>query len=319
MYLEEVYLFTGNEQVIKKNKIDRILENVDPKETDIIKYDLETISIQEVVTDCMTIPFLKQSKVVIVKNPHFLSSVKTSIKHDVKILIKYLKNPSSTTILMIDAVGINIDKNSELFKTLQKCAYIIDVKELDIIECKAWVKRSFAVNGTSIGDEALNLLIEYLNGDLVRMEQEIKKLSALRYNDRVTEQDIKNLVSKSYEDDIYALIKAVTQKDRVLIAEIYKRISESVTDVMSIMGLISKSFTDLYTTLKLLQAGYSQNDIANIFGIKPGRAYYLMKDAKQFKLETLESYVTEICELDYKIKNGLIDKNLGLEMFLLSL
>ena len=319
MYLEEVYLFTGNEQVIKKNKIDRILENVDPKETDIIKYDLETISIQEVVTDCMTIPFLKQSKVVIVKNPHFLSSVKTSIKHDVKILIKYLKNPSATTILMIDAVGINIDKNSELFKTLQKCAYIIDVKELDIIECKAWVKRSFAVNGTSIGDEALNLLIEYLNGDLVRMEQEIKKLSALRYNDRVTEQDIKNLVSKSYEDDIYALIKAVTQKDRVSIAEIYKRISESVTDVMSIMGLISKSFTDLYTTLKLLQAGYSQNDIANIFGIKPGRAYYLMKDAKQFKLETLESYVTEICELDYKIKNGLIDKNLGLEMFLLSL
>ena len=319
MYLEEVYLFTGNEQVIKKNKIDRILENVDPEETDIIKYDLETISIQEVVTDCMTIPFLKQSKVIIVKNPLFLSSVKTSIKHDVKTLIKYLKNPSSTTILMIDAVGVNVDKNSELFKTLQKCAYIIDVKELDIIECKAWVKRSFAVNGTSIGDEALNLLIEYLNGDLLRMEQEIQKLSALRYNDRVTEQDVKNLVAKSYEDDIYALIKAVTQKDRVLIAEIYKRISDSVTDVMSIMGLISKSFTDLYTTLKLLQAGYSQNDIANIFGIKPGRAYYLMKDAKQFKLETLENYVTEICDLDYKIKNGLIDKNLGLEMFLLSL
>lgn len=319
MYLEEVYLFTGNEQVIKKNKIDRILENVDPEETDIIKYDLETISIQEVVTDCMTIPFLKQNKVVIVKNPTFLASVKTPIKHDTKILIKYLKNPSSTTILMIDAVGINIDKNSELYKTLQKCAYIIDVKELDLIECKAWVKRSLAVNGASIGDEALNLLIEYLNGDLLRMEQEIAKLAGLRCNDRVTEQDIRNLVSKSYEDDIYTLIRAITQKDRIMIAQTYKRISESVTDVMSIMGLVSKSFTDLYTTLKLMQAGYNQNDIANIFGIKPGRAYYLMKDAKQFKLETLEGYVTEICELDYKIKNGLIDKNLGLEMFLLSL
>ena len=319
MYLEEVYLFTGNEQVIKKNKIERILENVDPKETDIIKYDLETISIQEVITDCMTIPFLKQSKVIIVKNPLFLASVKTSIKHDVKLLIKYLQNPNTTTVLMIDAVGINIDKNSEVYKNLQKYAYIIDVKELDIIECKAWVKRSFAVEGVSIGDEALNLLIEYLNGDLLRMEQEIKKLSALRCNDRITEQDIKNLVARNYEDDIYTLIKAITQKDRVMIAQIYQRISESVTDVMSIMGLISKSFTDLYTTLKFLQAGYSQNDIANVFGIKPGRAYYLMKDAKQFKLETLESYVNEIAELDYKIKNGLIDKNLGLEMFLLSI
>ncbi len=319
MYLEEVYLFTGNEQVIKKSKIDRILENLDSKETDIIKYDLDTISIQEVITDCMTIPFLKQTKVVIVKNPHFLTSIKTPIKHDIKVLIKYLQNPSDTTILMIDAVGINIDKNSELYKNLQKYAYIIDVKELDTIECKAWVKRSLALAGSSIQDEALNLLIEYLNGDLLRMEQEIQKLASLRCNDRVTEEDIKNLVSKNYEEDIFNLIKAVTNKDRQLIFEIYSNIKESVTDVMSLMGLISKSFTDLYTTLKLLEAGYSQNDIANIFNIKPGRAYYLMKDAKNFKLETLEQYVNEIAELDYKIKNGLIDKEFGLEMFLLSL
>ena len=36
MYLEEVYLFTGTEQVIKKSKMDRILENLKPEETDII-------------------------------------------------------------------------------------------------------------------------------------------------------------------------------------------------------------------------------------------------------------------------------------------
>ena len=83
MYLEDVYLFIGNEHVIKKNKIERILENVDPKTTDFIKYDLETISIQEVITDCMTIPFLKEKKVIIVKNPHFLASIKTPIKHQV--------------------------------------------------------------------------------------------------------------------------------------------------------------------------------------------------------------------------------------------
>ena len=62
MYLEEVYLFTGNEQVIKKNKMDRILTNLDPKETDIITYDAEITSIQEIVADAMTIPFLKKQK-----------------------------------------------------------------------------------------------------------------------------------------------------------------------------------------------------------------------------------------------------------------
>ena len=92
MYLEEVYLFTGTEQVIKKSKMDRILENLKPEETDIIKYDLDTISIQEVIADCMTIPFLKKNKVVIIKNPKFLQSQKTHIKHDITVLIKYLQN-----------------------------------------------------------------------------------------------------------------------------------------------------------------------------------------------------------------------------------
>lgn len=319
MYLEEVYLFTGIEQVIKKSKMDRILENVKPDETDIIKYDLDTISIQEVIADCMTIPFLKKNKVVIVKNPKFLQSQKTHIKHDTKVLIKYLQNPSETTILIVDAVGINIDKNSEIFKNFQKFSYIIDIKELDIIECKAWVKRSFAKENVTIGDEALNLLLEYLHGDLLRMEQEIDKLSSYKKNDRVTESDIKLLVSKNYDADIYNLIKAIIQKDRKQINEIYTNLVTTLNDVSSIMSLVSKSFMELYTTLKLLQSGYSQNDIANVFNIKSGRAYYLIKDAQTFSLATLEEYVNQIAKLDYQVKKGLIDKSFGFEMFLLSI
>lgn len=319
MYLEEVYLFTGNEQVIKKNKMDRILSNLNPKETDIVTYDAEITSIQEIVADCMTIPFLKAQKVIIIKNPVFLTNVKTSIKHDNKYLIKYLQNPSDTTILLIDAVGLNIDKNAEVYKVLQKTAYIIDIKELDEVECRAWVKRRLETEGTTIGEEALNLLIEYLHGDLLRMEQEIDKLASFRYHERVTEEDVKNLVSKNYDEDLYKLIKAIINKDRNQIIAIYQGISQSVTDVGSLMALITKSFIDLYTTSKMLEAGFTQQDIANVFGVKSGRAYYMMKDAQNLRLETLEEYVNAILKLDYQIKNGLIDKTFGLEMLLLSL
>ena len=132
MYLEEVYLFTGNEQVIKKTKMDRILENVKSQDTDIIRYDLDTISIQDVITDCMTIPFLKKSKVIIAKNPRFLTSGKSPIKHDVKPLIKYLQNPSNTTTLIIDAVGFNLDKNSEVYKNFQISVFIFQFPQRSI-------------------------------------------------------------------------------------------------------------------------------------------------------------------------------------------
>lgn len=319
MYLEELYLFTGTEQVIKKNKIDHILEQIDEEETDIIKYDLELTPIQDVITDCITIPFLKKNKVIICKNPIFLTNAKTNIKHDTKLLIKYLKNPSEQTTLIIDAVGVNIDRNSELFKTFQKCAYIIDVKSLDQIETKAWVKRNIELAGSSIQDEALNLLVEYLGDDLLRAEKEIEKLAQYRFNERITETDIKELVVKNYENDSFELIKALTSKNNRKVIEIYENLKLHTNNSQYILAIISKSISDLYTVKKLVDANFDQKDIADVMGIKPGKAYYLMKDAKEFKIDQLEYYLGEIEEVDYKIKQGLIDKNFGIDMLLLKL
>jgi len=319
MYLEELYLFCGTEQVIKKNKIDRLLENVNEEDTDIIKYDLELTPIQEVVTDCLTIPFLKKNKVIICKNPVFFTNAKSSVKHDVKPLIKYLVHPNDTTSLIIDAVGINIDKNTELYKSFQKYAYIIDVKDLDDVETKAWIKRNIELMGSSIGDEALNLLVDFLGDDLLRAEKEIEKLATLRKNDRITEKDIKELVARNYDNDAFLLIRAVISKNHAKVLEYYNNLASNINNTSFILNMISKNISDLYIAIKLDNAGYSQKDIGNILKVKPGRVYYMLKEAKELSVNTLENYINEIVKLDYRVKNGLIDKNFGLEMFLLKL
>ena len=317
--LEELYLFCGTEQVIKKNKMDRLLENVDEEETDIIKYDLELTPVQDVITDCLTIPFLKKNKVIICKNPVFFTNQRCNVKHDTKILMKYLEKPCSETTLIIDAVGVNIDKNTELFKTFQKYAYIVDVKDLDEIETKAWIKRSIEIQGSTIQDEALNLLVEYLGDDLLRAEQEIEKLVSYRPNDRISEADIRKLVVKGYDNDSFMLVKYLIQKNHQKVIELYNHLTKSIPNTSYILSMISKSITDLYIVLKLDGAGYSQKEIADILKVKPGKVYYMLKDAKGLSMASLEKYINEIVTLDYKIKNGLIDKSFGLEVFLLKI
>ena len=98
---------------------------------------------------------------------------------------------------------------------------------------------------------------------------------------------------------------------------IYNKLASNTKDVMGIISLISSTFRDLLTTSRLLKKGYSQNDIAKFYGISSGRAYYIVKDAKSFKLEDLEENVARLAELDFKIKSGQIDKNTGIELFLL--
>jgi large subunit ribosomal protein L6 len=67
MALEEVYLFTGTEEVRNRTKMERILQNVDQSKTSITRYDADFISIQDIIEDAITIPFLSDKKVIIVK------------------------------------------------------------------------------------------------------------------------------------------------------------------------------------------------------------------------------------------------------------
>ena len=49
MALEQIYLFTGTEEVRNRTKIDRVLQQIDQSKTSITRYDADFISIQYIV------------------------------------------------------------------------------------------------------------------------------------------------------------------------------------------------------------------------------------------------------------------------------
>lgn len=320
MAIEEIYLFTGTEEVRNRTKMERILSQLDANKTSITKYDADFISIGEIMEDAITIPFLADTKVIIVKNPRFLTKEPSPIKHDPSSLIKYLKNPSDTTVLMFDAVGHKLDEDLEVVKAFKKYAYIVDTQDLEPVEYRAWVKRLFVLNNVDINDDALTLLVDYVKKDSVRMEQEVNKLTNyVGLGNKVKEEDVKELVIPNVDDAVFLLIKAIVAKDKKQVIKIYNSLAGNTQDIMGIISMVSSTFVDLLSTAKLLQEGYKQGEIASLFKISNGRAYYLVNDAKTFKVETLEDYVVKLSKLDYQIKSGQIDKNLGMELILLNI
>ncbi len=320
MAIEEIYLFTGTEEVRNRTKMERILSSMDEAKTSVTKYDADFINISEIIEDAMTIPFLSDKKVIIVKNPRFLTKDASPIKHDTTTFVKYLKDPLDTTVLMIDAVGMELDSDNEAVKACKKYAYIVDTQELENVEYKAWVKRLFVLSGVDIKDDALNLIIEYVKKDSVRMEQEVNKLiSYVGKNEKVTFDDVKELVIPNIDDAVFLLIRALVAKDKKAAMKIYNSLANNTQDVMSVISIVSSTFVDLYKTAKLLKEGYKQGEIANLFKISNGRAYYLVNDAKNFSIDTLEEYILKLSTLDYQIKSGQVDKTLGVELLLLSM
>lgn len=315
-----IYLFTGTSEIFIKNRMNRIIQSFNKLDTTTIKYDMEVTSLSHVLEDAITVPFLEDLKIIILKNPKFLTKTNTTSKEDTKAFIKYLKNPIDTTILMIDATNTVIAQTNEIYKMLRNVAKIIDYPEPEEIELKGWIVRSFDSNNIDIKDDALNLLLEYIGDDQPRLATEIEKLTSyIGKGGTIRQSDIRLLVSKDVSNEVYHLIKAIIQKDLDQTYAIYSNLITHTKDALTIIALISNKFKELISTYKLLKYGYSQSDIAKFYNVTTGKAYYLVQEAKAFKLSDLEYYIEKLAELDYQIKSGKIDKNIGLELLLLKL
>lgn len=315
-----IYLFTGSSEIFIKNRIKRILQSYGKQTYTVIRYDMETTPLSVVINDAITVPLLEDLKVIILKNPIFLTKNKEDNLSELKEFIKYLKNPSESTVIMIDATDTKIHQANEVYKVLKNTALIINYDESQEIELKGWVKRSFVSNNVDIKDDALNLFMQYLNNNQIRMEQEIEKLSTYVGNGgTITTNEVKLLVNKDLSNEIFNLIKAIVDRNHEQVFTLYKELTANTKDVMGILAMISSTFVDYITIAKLMKAGHSQNDIAKFFNVSSGRAYYMVKNAKSFKMADLENYVNKLAILDYKIKSGQIDRTIGMDLLLIQI
>lgn len=315
-----IYLFTGTSEIFIKNRMNRIIQSFNKYEYTIIKYDMEITSLSTVLSDAITVPFLEELKIIILKNPKFLTKSATSTKDEIKAMLKYLKNPCDSTLLIIDATNTVINQSNEIYKMLKNVARIIDYPDPEEIELKGWIVRSFDANGIDIKDDALTLLLEYIGDDQARLSQEIDKLSSyVGKGGTIRKEDIKLLVPKNINNEIYLLIKAIINHDLALANQIYDNLITHTKDSLTIFSLISNKFKELLSTYRLLKYGYSQSDIAKFYNVSTGKAYYIVQEARAFKLSDLEFYIDKLAELDYQIKSGKLDKTIGLELLLLKL
>lgn len=315
--MENIYLFKGNEELIIHNKIETIIKNAKVPSFNKTTYDLEISSLNDAINDCLTIPFMSNKKIVIIKNPHFLEKGGVDSKTNIKLFQSYLKKPNLDCVLIIDATRIAIDEKSEIYRELEKAAEVSDTKELSDVEMQGWLRRQFQVNGIQIDADAIELFFDYVGTNLVRGKTEIDKLvNYLGERKTLNVDDIKKIVTDNGETDIFALTKAINIRDKALVNKIYNELIRNGFDQIQLMNMIYKSFRDIYTVLCLLNSGVNKNDIASAMGVTPGRAYYLMKDANNFGLETVKKTLYNLSELDYKIKTGQIDKATGMDLFL---
>ena len=312
-----IYLFIGEEYYLIRSRINKIIKDSNAGEYNATKYDLEEVNVSEAIQDAQTLPFMSDSKVVVIKNPIFLTSQKGDVSQNVNSFIKYLLNPAPTCTLIIDAFNLKLDERKDVVKKLKKVAIFKECKAMTNVEFKGWLRRKLEINGIKISNEAIDAFYERAGNNLENAENEADKLiSYVDLTKEVTTEDVLKLVIKEMDTNVFSLSNAIIAKDKEKSLNVYNDLLLSGQDPVTLLSLSSRALRESYLVQLLLQENYSQGEIAREMRVSNGKAYYLMKNAKSLVKENVEYFIHRFAELDYKIKRGMIDSKTGFEFLL---
>ena len=304
------YIIVCDDYLAINEYIDKICQDI-KVEYDKFDYDLDDDGLYSIVDELSTISLFDNLKVVVVKSIDKITNYSAKAFSD---LLSAMNNLESENILIMTSLKVLPD--NERISKLKKYSSLIDLR-LKKINLKEYIDRFIATNGFSIDENAVTLLLSY-NLELSELSNDLKKLMCYDFDSKkITEQDVKLLVSRPLDDNVYQLIEAVLDKN-------YRHIFSSLKDFKLqnmpssyIVSLLINKFQELYNTYILSKANMSQADIANVFHVSSGRAYYMLKNIKKLSLDKIKQNLELLNDLDYNIKSGKLDQNIGLELYLL--
>ncbi|PKK95007.1 MAG: DNA polymerase III subunit delta, partial [Tenericutes bacterium HGW-Tenericutes-5] len=257
---------------------------------------------------------------IVITNAKFLTGEQNINDSEADKLISFCEMKLDQTVMVIQVRSDNLDFKSKLVKYLTKNTiakkFPINDKGFDVYD---YVKKELAKHDLKIQSYALTQFINRANINMDNLNNELQKLIYFSYGMKEINADIVfQVVSREIEDNIFELVNAILEKNQEKIFKVYYDLVEHNVKSTQILSVISSKFLEILYTKSLLSIGYGKADIEKFFNYSSGRVYYMMKNASEVSYDALYENISNLEDLDYKIKSGKIDKDLGPQLYLLS-
>lgn len=313
------YVVHGEEQYQVRKAIDAIvLKEIGQRdELNTIVYDALQVDIDVILEEAQTIPFFTDRKCILVKNANFLSS-SNDTEINLERLEAYLQNPMESTVMILSGEFAKMDTRKKIVKKIGSLCKVSTCNKLDKDSLPAYLKEQLQKRQLHINNATFQTLCERLPYDIGVIQMELDKLEL--YGGDINEALIKQLVTRSLEEDVFALVNAVVEKNMKRVFQIWEDLQVLNKDPIYLIALIASQFHLLYQVkCAELQGLRKQDEIASQLGVHPYRVKLALPVCSRLSIDSILDVLQQLADLDQSIKAGRVDKTLGFELFLLKL
>ena len=324
--LPPILVLTGEDvgqfEWLKKDILKKI--GYDPSDLNYSYFDMKEASYAEVELDLVSLPFFADEKIVILDHLLDLTTAKKRnlTDEDLKQFENYLENPSESTRLVIFAEG-KLDSKRRLVKLLKRDAQIVETttpKEQDL-------KRYFSSQAQELGlhflGDSLGQLLLKSGYDFGELQKNLALLQAYKEDGQITLQDIKEVVPKSLQDNIFDLTQMILKRQIDQARNLVKDLRLQGEDEIKLIAILLGQFR-MFSQVKIFsEEGQSESQIvaslSELSGrkVNPYQVKFALRDSRRLSLSFLKQAMMTFIETDYTIKIGTYEKDYLFDLALL--
>ena len=307
-----IYVFLGNEINIIKKKIDSLVDEL--KIDNIIKYDYDSVSIEDILNEVNYVDLFNEKKLLIVSNFTF----KKIKDKEEKALSNYI-NHMNDNIIILKCIDEKLDTKKELIKLINDKCKVIELKKMDYKTLHEYVTKIFSDNNKRITYNQIKNILSLCENDTDSVLNEVNKLLLYKMDsDVITDEDIEKVISKNSEKEMFKLNDAVMAHNIPNMLESTKTLVSSGVDEVVIIDYLSKQFRTLYQ-IKVMSKDTGIQTITSRLSLNPFVTKKMLDVVGKFSEEKLLNIIYKLSDADISIKVEGLDKSKVLENFYLSI
>ena len=202
-----VYVVSGDETLLVQECADLIRQHAREQgctEREVVDAGVSRFDWQEIMQHATSMSLFAERKLVEIRLPSGKPGADGS-----KALCAYLELAGGDDVLML--VAGKIDKqstNSKWYKALDKVGATVQVWPVGAKDLPRWLQQRVANAGMQIDREAVQLLADRVEGNLLAAVQEVEKLKLLAQNNHITAENVTQSVLDNARYNLFEMTDA---------------------------------------------------------------------------------------------------------------
>ena len=175
-----------------------------------------------------------------------------------KVLREYAATPAQDVLLLITSAGLDgAARRSAWFKALDAAGVTVTVKVPEAAQLPAWIERRMRAASLQPSSDAVALIAERVEGNLLAAEQEIERLSLLHPGAEIDTEQVLSAVADSARFSIPAFVDAAMQGVPLRALRVLRGLQDEGVSEVLVLWYLSSEIRAATRVAESLQNGMS--------------------------------------------------------------